>query len=144
MINELPDPVLTQVCRLKAVLGAPRDFSEGPGGRRWVVPMMGGVFNGPELNGNLLPGGSSSWQAVPPNGTARADFRYALQTDRGARIYVRSSSVGHLSDDDGYLLHATTRMETTAPELDWLNTGIFITVMGRTAVTQVHETYLVG
>ena len=42
------------------------------------------------------------------------------------------------------LFHATTRIETAAPHLDWLNKGVFVTVTGRTAVNMLYETYLVG
>ena len=55
MIKELPDPVLTPVYRLKAVLD---------------TPLADGMFTGRELNGNLLPGGSAGWQFVLPDGTA--------------------------------------------------------------------------
>lgn len=145
MINELPDPVLTQVYRLKAVMDQPLDFGNVPAGHRRVVPLVGGVFTGLELNGNLLPGGSVSWQIALPDGTARVEIRYTLRTDRGALLYVRSSGVGHCNREPGErLCHAATHIETAAPNLDWLNKGVFVTVAGRTAVNMLYETYLVG
>jgi hypothetical protein len=148
MINELPDPVLTQIYRVKAVSGPPLDFGDVLAGRRCVVPLVGGVFTGPELNGDLLPGGSASWQMVLPDGTAVAEIRYTLRTDRGALLYVRSSGVLQVNCEDvdsgEYLFHAATRIETAAPDLDWLNKGVFVTVAGRTTVNMLHETYLVG
>jgi hypothetical protein len=148
MINELPDPVLTQIYRVKAVSGPPLDFGDVLAGRRCVVPLVGGVFTGPELNGDLLPGGSASWQMVLPDGTAVAEIRYTLRTDRGALLYVRSSGVLQVNCEDvdsgEYLFHAATRIETAAPDLDWLNKGVFVTVAGRTTVNMLYETYLVG
>jgi uncharacterized protein DUF3237 len=157
VINELPNPVLTQVYRVKAVLGAPLDFGDVLAGHRRVVPLVGGTFTGPELNGNLLPSGSASWRIVLPDGTALAEIRYTLQTDRGALLYVRSSGVGPGNcemaarlgrgedvDLGEHLFHAVTRIETAAPYLDWLNKGVFVTVAGRAAVNMVYETYLVG
>jgi hypothetical protein len=157
VINELPDPVLTQVYRLKAVTGLSLDFGDVLGGHRRVVPLMGGMFTGPELTGNLLPGGSASWQIALPDGTALAEIRYTLQTERGALLYVRSSGVGQGNrevaarlgrgedvDPGEHLFHAATRIETAAPDLDWLNKGVFVTVTGRTAVNVLFETYLVG
>ena len=141
MINELPDPVLTQVYRLKAVPGAPLEFGHVLAGRRRAVPLVGGTFTGPELDGNLLPGGSAYWQIVSPDGTARAEIRYTLQTDRGALLYVRSNGV---RQGDRDLYHAATRIETAASDLDWLNSGVFITVAGHTAVNMLYETYLIG
>ena len=51
------------------------------------------MFTGPELNGSLLPGGSESWQIVLPDGTAFAEIRDTLQTDRGALLYAPQSSL---------------------------------------------------
>ena len=157
MINELPDPVLTQVYRLKAVMGTPLDLGDVLAGHCRVVPLVGGVFTGPELNGKLLPGGSASWQIVATDGTARAEIRYTLQTDRGALLYVRSSGVGQVNrevatrsgrdadiDNGERIFHAATRVETAAPDSDWLNKGVFVTVAGRRTVSMVYETYLVG
>jgi hypothetical protein len=121
----------------------PVDFGDVLGGRRWVLPLEGGTFTGPELSGHLLPGGSASWQVVLPDGTARTEIRYTLQTDRGALLYVRSSGISH-GDPGESLFHAATRVETAAPSLDWLNKGVLVTVAGRTAVNLLYETYLVG
>ena len=156
MINELPNPVLTQVYRLKAVAGPPLDVGDAAAGHRRVVPLAGGTFTGPELNGNLLPGGTVSWQVALPDGTALAEICYTLQTERGALLHVRSIGVGkgnaavaapfggEAIDPGEHLFHATTRIETTAPDLDWLNKGVFVTAAGRTAVNVLYETYLVG
>ncbi len=143
VINELPDPVLTQVFRLKAVTGHELDFGNVAGGRRCVVPLVGGTFTGPELSGSLLPGGSVSWQIALPDRTTRAETRFTLQTDRGALLYVRSTGVGR-GDPSAQLVHGATRIETAEPDLDWLNNGVFVTVAGPTAVSLLYETYLVG
>lgn len=157
MINELPNPVLTQVYRVKAVMGPPLDVGDVPAGHRVVVPLLVGTFTGPELNGNLLPGGSVCWQIAAPDGTALAAIRFTLQTERGVSLYVRSigavegnpevaarSGRGEVYDPGERLFHAATRIETSAPGLDWLNRGVFVTVAGRTAVNALYETYLVG
>jgi len=97
VINELPDPVLTPVYHLKAVLGTPLECGDVLAGHRRVVPLAGGMFTGPELNGNLLPGGSAGWQTVLPDGTALGKIRYTLRTDSEAedrRVTTRSIAVG--------------------------------------------------
>ena len=45
------------------------------------MPLTGGTFAGPELNGKLLPGSSADWQTVLPDGTALGDIRYTPETD---------------------------------------------------------------
>jgi hypothetical protein len=83
MSARLPAPSLTRVYRLEATLGEPLDLGDLAQGRRRIVPLTGGTFTGPELNGKLLPGSSADWQTVLPDGTALGDIRYTLETDEG-------------------------------------------------------------
>ena len=99
MSARLPGPSLTRVYRLEATLGEPLDLGDLAQGRRRIVPLTGGTFAGPELNGTLLPGSSAGWQTVLPDGTALGDIRYTLQTDEGDLLYVRSRGVRHGSAD---------------------------------------------
>ncbi|MGO8907543.1 MAG: DUF3237 domain-containing protein [Solirubrobacteraceae bacterium] len=156
MSNELPDPRLRKVYRLEATLARPLDLGDTAQGRRRVVPLTGGAFTGPEINGRLLPGASADWQILLADGTALGDIRYTLQTDRGDLLYVQSRSVRHGSaevlarlgrgedvDASEYTFRTSTQIETAAPELDWLNKGVFIGVGGRQATGVIYETYLV-
>ena len=140
----LPDPSLTRVYRLEATVGEPLDLGDIAQGRRRIVPLTGGTFTGPELNGKLLPGSSADWQIVLPDGTALGDIRYTLQTDDGDLLYVQSRGVRHGSADvlarlargedvdaSEYTFRTSTQIETAAPALDWLNKGVFISVGGR-------------
>jgi Protein of unknown function (DUF3237) len=157
MSNQLPDPRLTQVYRLRAALGQPLDLGETAQGHRRIVPLTGGTFTGRELNGKLLAGASADWQIVLPDGTALGDIRYTLETDGGDLLYVQSRGVRHGSaevlsrlgrgedvDASEYTFRTSTQIETAAPHLDWLNKGVFISVGGRQATGVVYEIYLVG
>jgi hypothetical protein len=157
MTDRLPEPQLTLAYRLEATLGEPQDLGPVTGGRRRIVPLTGGKFSGPELNGELIGGTSADWQIVLPDGTALGDIRYTLKTETGALLYVRSQTVRHGSaevlarlarggdvDPSEYTFRAWTRIETAAAELDWLNKGIFIGVGGRQAGGVTYETYLVA
>ena len=157
MSDRLPDPRLTRVYRLEATLGVPLDLGATARGLRRIVPLTGGTFTGPELNGTLLPGASADWQIVLPDGTALGDIRYTLQTDGGDLLYVKSRGLRHGSADvlarlghgeeveaGEYTFRTSTEIETAAPQLDWLNKGIFIGVAGRRPAGVVYETYLVA
>jgi Protein of unknown function (DUF3237) len=111
----------------------------------------------PRSPASCSPGASADWQIVLPDGTALADIRYTRQTDDGALLYVRSRGVRHGSpevlarlargedvDAGEYTCRTTTWIETAAPELDWLNKGVFISVGGRRPAGVIYETYLVG
>jgi hypothetical protein len=156
MSDLLPDPRLSLVYRLEAVLGEPLELGEVSGGRRRIVPQIGGTFEGPQMRGKLLPGVSADWQVVLPDGTALGDIRYALQTDNGALLYVQSRGVRHGSpevlerlgrgedvDPSEYTFRTSTQIETASRELAWLNRGVFISVGGRLKETVIYETYLV-
>jgi hypothetical protein len=100
---------------------------------------------------------SADWQTILPDGTALGDIRYVLETDRGDLLYVQSHGVRHGSpevlarlgrgeevDPTEYTFRASTEIETAAPDLDWLNKGVFVTVGARQAASVIYETYLVG
>ena len=157
MTNLLPDPSLTLVYRLDAVLGEPLELGEVSQGRRRIVPQIGGTFEGPDVKGKLLPGVSADWQIVLPDGTAIADIRYTLETDAGALLYVQSRGVRHGSpevlarlsrgedvDASEYTFRTSTQIETASRDLDWLNKGVFISVGGRRPGGVIYETYLVA
>ena len=121
------------------------------------MPLTGGTFTGPKLSGTLVPGVSADWQIVQPDGTALGDIRYVLMTDAGDVLYVQSRGVRHGSaevlarlargEEVGaaeYTFRTSTQIEAAAPELDWLNKGIFISVAARRAGGVMYETYLVA
>jgi hypothetical protein len=157
MNDRLPYPSLKRVYRLEATVGEPVDLGDLAQGRRRIVPLVSGTFSGPELSGTLLPGSSADWQVVLRDGTALGDLRYMLQTDAGDLLYVQSRGIRHGSagvlerlargedvDASEYTFRTSTQIEASAPELDWLNKGVFISVGGRQPGAVIYETYLVG
>src|SRR5262249_56124895 len=48
---------------------------------------------GPRLKGRILPG--ADWQIVRPDGVTDLKARYAIETDRGTRVLVRSDGLRH-------------------------------------------------
>jgi hypothetical protein len=157
MSAPLPEPSLTKVLRLQARVGEAVDVGNVAQGLRRIVPLIGGTFFGPVLNGRLLPGASADWQTVRPNGSALGDIRLTLQTDDGDVLYVRSQGTRHGSaevlarlnrgeevDASEYVFRTSTQIETAAPELDWLNQGVFISVGGRQPGSVIYDVYLVG
>jgi hypothetical protein len=156
MSTELPEPRLRKIFRLDANLGHVLDGGNVAQGRRRIVPLTGGRFVGPELSGTLLPGASADWQIVLQDGTAFGDIRYTLQADRGELLYVRSQGVRYGSkevlarlgrdeevDASEYVFRTATQIETAAPDFEWLNKGVFISVGGRQSGVVIYEVYLV-
>jgi hypothetical protein len=50
---------------------------------------------------------------------------------------------GEAVEASEYTFRTSTQIETAAPDLDWLNKGIFVSVGGRHAAGVVYDTYLV-
>jgi muconolactone delta-isomerase len=153
----VPEPRLTRVFRLEATLGEPLDLGGTARGERRIVPLTGGRFAGPELNGALLSGASADWAIVLQDGTVLGDVRYTLRTDDGELLYVQSRGVRHGSaetlarlgrgedvDPREYTFRTATQIETASARLDWLNKGVFVGVGGRGPGVVTYDTYLVA
>ena len=87
-------PPLTFAFEVRATVAAPTEVGQVPHGRRRIVAITGGTFEGPGIRGRVVPGGAD-WQIVRPDGSSVADIRYTLETDRGALLYVQSHGVRH-------------------------------------------------
>ena len=87
MISQAP------IFTIHAELADIRHFGTTPYGERRVVDILGGRVEGPRLQGRILPG--ADWQIVRPDGVTDLEARYAIETDRGTRVLVRSDGLRH-------------------------------------------------
>src|SRR5262245_46456872 len=87
-------PHLAFALELRVQLGPPLELGQTALGRRRIVPIVGGTFEGPDLKGKIVPGGAD-WQLVRHDGVAEIDARYTLQTDKGQLIYIRNGGFRH-------------------------------------------------
>src|SRR5262245_50913343 len=131
-------PRLTLTMELHVQVGPPTELGQVPRGRRRIIPILGGTFEGPGLKGRVLPGGAD-WQIVRADGLAELDTRYTLQTDRDQLIYIQNAGMRHAPPDitakllagqdvDPSKVYFRTipTFETSAPELQWLTRAIFV------------------
>ena len=134
----LAPPTLTFAFELRVKVGPPVEMGEVPGGRRRIIAILGGTFAGPQIKGTVLPGGAD-WQIVRADGLAVLDTRYALETDKGERVYIQNAGVRHAPPDitakllageavDPNLVYFRTTpvFETSAPALQWLTRSTFV------------------
>jgi hypothetical protein len=142
--GETPEPPrLTFAFELHVQVGPPQEFGEVPGGRRRIIPILGGTFEGPDIRGRVLPGGAD-WQIIRPDGFADLDTRYVLETDDGKLIYIQNAGMRHAApevqvkliagedvDPDLVYFRTVPTFETSAPELQWLARSIFVATAER-------------
>lgn len=82
-------PTLTLAWTAEVRIGEKQDLGEGPLGRRFLVPILGGSFEGPNLRGMVLAGGADR-QWVRPDGVREFDAQYEMQVHDGTVISVRN------------------------------------------------------
>ena len=131
-------PKLSLAMTLTVQVGPPTELGEVPRGRRRIIPILGGTFEGPTVRGKVVPGGAD-WQIVRADGLAELDTRYMLQTDAGSLVYIQNAGIRHAPPDVTKKLLAgqpvdpsqvyfktVPTFETSAPELQWLTRSIFV------------------
>jgi hypothetical protein len=82
---------------LRVQVAAPVELGEVPRGRRRIINITGGTFEGPNVRGKVLPG--ADWQIVRADGLAELDTRYLLQTDGGSLVYIQNAGIRRAPPD---------------------------------------------
>ncbi len=137
-------PRFEYMMTLTADVGELVSMGEGPLGERRVVSILGGVYEGPGLRGEVLPG--ADWQIARKDGVIDIDARYALKDQSGGTVRVLSQGYRHAApevlaalargddvDPSTYYFRAIMRFDTGAPQLEWLNRTIAIAIGERKA-----------
>ena len=89
-------------------------------------------------------GVNADWQIVLPDGIALLDIRYTIETGGGDLVNVQSRGVRVGGGSDDTVLRACTQIETASPDLDWMNTSVFISVGGIRQGKVIWQVYLVA
>ena len=127
----------------------------GPeGSRRRIGNISGGTFEGEQLIGTVMPGGTD-WQIIRGDEVVQLDARIVLQTEDGSLIamtYVglrhgpsdvmASLGRGEPVDPTSYYFRISASFSTSDPRLDWLNRIVAVGSGHRLSdgpIYQVHE-----
>jgi hypothetical protein len=147
------EPGLELIGRCRAELGEPLELGSTPWGRRRIIPIVGGEFDGPRVSATILAGGAD-WQIVHEDGMAAIDTRYTLQTRDGALISVATRGVRHGSpevlrrlaegqavDPAEYYFRVSIQYETGAAAYRWLNQIVAVASAVRLADQVIYDAY---
>jgi hypothetical protein len=138
MVSPESVPSLELIFAAHVSVEQPLDVGDvGKGGRR-IVPIAGGEFSGPNIRGQVLPGGAD-WQVIRSDGVAELEARYTLRTDDGALIYVRNLAyrhgppdviaalaAGRPVDPASYYFRGATFFETGDARYAWITKTIVV------------------
>jgi len=92
--SSVPDaPTLQYAFAARVDVGPIIDVGEVTGGRRRVIPIRGGTFEGPRLRGRVLPG--ADWQVVHDGTLTELEARYLLETDSGSLVAIVNRGATH-------------------------------------------------
>lgn len=156
-VNQPPKPQLQYMARFSVDLIAPiwELGKTSDLGKRRIIPITGGKFEGPLLNGEIMNNGAD-WQIVTENGVAIIDTRYLLKTNDGALIMLQTKGFrygppevlakiakGETVDPNEYFFRLYMQFETSAPQYKWLNSAMAIGIAMRLGNAVVYDAYLI-
>ena len=149
----MPEIQTRHLFTLKAAAGEVQQAGETPQGKRIIVPIVSGSFEGERLRGVLEPGGAD-WMTLRPDGVTMLDVRLVLRTDDDALIMLTYHGLRHgplevmtrlaggeLVDPAEYYLRTTLYFETSAPKYLWLNKLVAVATGQRPPAGPIYEVF---
>ena len=122
-------PELEFALQLKVTIGEAYGIDNTQHGKRTIIPITGGTFEGPKLKGTILNGGAD----YQLNTETRTELEaiYCLSTDDGINIHVRNKGIIYNGKDtEGnptfYFRAAPTFEAPADSKYAWLNNALFV------------------
>jgi hypothetical protein len=108
-------------------LGTALAPGETPYGRRNMIPITGGTFEGPGIRGTIVPGGWD-WQLVRGDGCIDVHADYMLKTDDGVIINVINDGAICMpkTGEPPQPVRTSPRFEAPLGKYDWLGKTAFV------------------
>lgn len=123
-------PQLEFALQLKVTLGQAFSIENTQHGRRTVIPITGGTFEGPGIKGTIINGGAD-YQLANAQGRTELEAIYCVKTDDDIYIHVRNRGIiAGGQDADGkptFYFKAAPQFEAPADsKYGWLNNALFV------------------
>ena len=124
-------PQLEFALQLKVTLGEAYTVGETQHGRRTVIPITGGTFEGPQLKGTILNGGADYQLGNTALGRTEVEAIYSIKTDDGFYIHIRNRGIINSGKDaDGkpsFYFKCAPQFEAPADSpYAWMNNALFL------------------
>lgn len=129
--QEPQDPSLEFTFEEIVTLGPVVTVGETARGIRRLIPITGGTFEGPEIRGEIVPGGWD-WQLDRADGCTEIEANYFIRTDDGALINVLNKGVICRAEDGEVPPPVRTHpvFEPPVGRYEWLGEQAFIGTLG--------------
>lgn len=117
--------------QLKVTLGEAYSCGETQHGRRTIIPITGGTFEGPNIKGTIINGGADYQIANTAINRTELEAIYCIKTDDGVNIHVRNRGIiCSGTDAEGkptFYFRAAPQFEAPADsKYAWLNNSLFL------------------
>lgn len=129
--DNIPEaPQAEFVMQLKVTLGETYSCGETQHGRRTVIPITGGTFEGPNIKGTILNGGAD-YQLANAAGRTEVEAIYSIRTDDGVNIHIRNrgiiASTKDAQGNPSFYFRCAPQFEAPADsKYAWLNNSLFL------------------
>ena len=143
LVSNLAEPTLEFIFEAKVSLDSAQELGITTYGKRRIIPITGGTFEGPTLRGTILAGGAD-WQTVRADGTADLEARYTLKTDDNALIYIQNKGIRHAKPEvlarlakgekvspTAYYMRTTAVFEVGEGKYTWLTKAVIVATGAR-------------
>ena len=124
-------PQLEFVMKLNVTLDKPYSVGETPQGRRTVIPITGGTFEGPNLKGTIINGGADYQLGSKEGNRTQIEAIYSIKTDDDVYIHIRNRGIICMGKDENgnpsFYFRAAPQFEAPSDsKYAWLNNAIFV------------------
>lgn len=123
-------PQLEFALQLRVTLGEAFSIDNTQHGRRTVIPITGGTFEGPQLKGTIMNGGAD-YQLNGADGRTELEAIYCIKTDDGVYIHVRNRGIIANGKDaevkPSFYFRCAPQFEAPSDsKYGWMNNALFL------------------
>ena len=131
--TEMPKdtPQLEFTMQLRVTICEPYSCGETQHGKRIVIPITGGTFEGPKIKGTILNGGADYQLADSTLNRTELEAIYCIKTDDGVCIHIRNRGIiydgkGEEGKNTFYFKCAPQFEAPADSKYAWLNNALFV------------------
>ncbi len=124
-------PKMEFVMQLNVTLDQAYSIGNTPHGKRMVIPITGGTFEGPLVKGTIINGGADYQLANQEGNRTELEAIYSIKTDDGVYIHVRNRGIIYSGKDEygkpSFYFKAAPQFEApNDSKYAWLNNAIYV------------------
>ena len=124
-------PQLEYVVELKVKCEGAYQVGQTSHGNRFIIPIVGGTFEGPKMKGTILSGGADYQLQDNAHGRTEVEAIYSIKTDDGVNIHVRNRGLICTGKDENgnpqFYFRTTPQFEAPFDsKYAWLNNALFV------------------